>query len=195
MKNRDSRAASAPPKTLQLKVTLRHVQPPIWRRLAVGNDLTLDDLHLLIQKTMGWDNDHMHAFYIGGVEYAHDETARSCGVLCDEDFPLHQVIKRRGQRFTYEYDFGDRWMHDILVEKTEPCQGEPPPPRCLDGARACPRENSGGVYGYQLMLEVKSNPSLKHRLADWGDPSWVLNYNPEHFDLDAVNRRPIPVGP
>ena len=100
--------------------------------------LSLDQLHLTIQKIMGRDNSHMHAFYVSGVEYAGDETARECDVHCDEKFYLHQLVKRSGQRFIYEYDFGDRWMHDIVVEKTNPCPGEPPPARCLAGTRACP---------------------------------------------------------
>lgn len=180
---------TVPLQRLQLKVTLKYIKPPIWRRLALGNDLTLNALHRTIQKAMGWDDDHMHAFHIGGVEYARYETAQECGVFCDENFFLHQVIERRGQRFTYEYDFGDGWMHDILVEKIEPCLGLPPPPRCLAGARACPREDCGGVPGYQSMLAVKNNPALKHRLGDWGDPSWVLDYDPERFDLEEINRR------
>ena len=190
-KKGDPKARSAPRalRAVQLKVTLKYIQPPIWRRLVLTDSCSLEALHRAIQKAMGWDDDHMHAFYINKVEYAHYETARECGVLCDEDFFLHQVLKRRGQRFTYEYDFGDRWMHDILVEKIDPIQGPPPSPRCLDGSRASPREDCGGVAGYHAMLEVKNNPSLKHRLGDWGEPQWVLDYDPECFDLDQVNRR------
>jgi hypothetical protein len=184
------RAAQHPPpaKLLQLKITLRHLQPPVWRRLLVCDRASFSELHYLIQKTMGWDNSHMHAFYVGGVEYAGYETAQDCGVHCDEDFHLHQLVKRRGQRFTYEYDFGDRWMHDILVEKTEPCPGEPPPARCLAGARACPPDDFGGPSGYAAFLRDRTSPN-PDVLANWGEPDWVRNFDPESFDLDAINRR------
>jgi hypothetical protein len=177
-----------PAKLLQLKITLRQIQPAVWRRLLVCDRAALSQLHSLIQKTMGWDNSHMHAFSFGGVEYAGDETARECGVHCDEDFCLHQLIKRRGQRFTYEYDFGDRWRHDILVEKTEPCPDEPPPARCLAGARACPPDDFGGPAGYAAFLRDRTSPN-QQILARWGEPDWVRNFDPERFDLNAINRR------
>lgn len=178
----------APGKLLQLKITLRHLQPPVWRRLLVSDRVTLNQLHALLQKIMGWDNSHMHAFYFGDVEYAGYETAQECGVHCDEDFYLHQLIQRRGQRFTYEYDFGDRWMHDILVEKTEPLPGEPPPARCLAGTRACPPDDVGGPSGYAAFLHDRAS-AKKEVLERWGEPAWVLGFAPERFDLDAINRR------
>jgi hypothetical protein len=182
------RSTLSPIRTVQLKVTLKYIRPPIWRRLVLADNASLRDLHWVIQKAMGWDNDHMHAFYIDKIEYAGPETAEHCGVLCDEDFCLHQVIKRRGQRFTYEYDFGDCWRHEILVEKIVPSEGETHLPSCLDGARACPREDCGGVGGYEAMLEAKRNPS-KERLAYWGEPEWVLQFDPERFDLQTANQR------
>lgn len=189
-KKGEARARAVPGATraVQLKVTLKYIRPPIWRRLVLPDNGSLGDLHWVIQKAMGWDNDHMHAFYIGKVEYAGPETAEDCGVLCDEDFSLHQVITRQGQRFTYEYDFGDGWMHEILVEKIEPVGSPIALPRCLAGARACPREDCGGVSGYEAMLEAKRHPT-KERLSYWGEPSWVLEFEPEHFDLAAVNQR------
>ena len=190
----DSTARSAPNviQAVQLKVTLQYIRPPIWRRIVVANNVSLGYLHWVIQKTMGWDNDHMHAFYFGQIEYAGPETADDCGVLCDEDFSLHQVIKRRGQRFTYEYDFGDGWRHEILVEKIESADSQTSLPRCLKGARACPREDCGGVPGYAAMLEAKRHPT-EERLSYWGDPSWVLDFDPEHFDLPAINQLLQPV--
>jgi hypothetical protein len=183
---------AGPIRAVQLKVTLKGIRPPIWRRLVLADSCSLEELHWVIQKTVGWDNDHMHAFYINKIEYAHYETARECGVFCDEDFSLHQVIKRRGQRFTYEYDFGDGWVHEILVEKIEPVDRQTLLPRCLKGARACPREDCGGVGGYEAMLEAKRHPT-KESLSYWGEPSWVLDFDPERFDLAAVNERLHPV--
>jgi hypothetical protein len=190
MNPRKKKARLAPRaiQAVQLKITLKYIQPPIWRRIVVSDHTSLGDLHWVIQKVMGWDDDHMHAFYINDIEYAGPETAEDCGGLCDYDFCLHQVIKRPGQKFTYEYDFGDRWMHAILVEKIEPAADSMILPRCVRGARACPREDCGGVGGYESMLEVKRNPT-KERLSYWGEPSWVLEFEPESFDLEAVNRR------
>ena len=187
-----ARSAPGPIRAVQLKVTLKGIQPPIWRRLVVANNYSLGDLHWVIQIAMGWDNDHMHAFSIGKVAYACPETADYGGELCDEDFSLQQVIKRPGQRFTYEYDFGDGWRHEILVEKIEPADSQTLLPHCLKGARACPREDCGGVGGYEAMLEAKLHPT-EERLSYWGDPSWVLEFDPEHFDLAAVNKRLLPV--
>jgi hypothetical protein len=179
-------------RAVQLKVTLKHIQPPIWRRLVLSDHSSLGGLHSVIQDAMGWDNSHMHAFSIDQVEYAAPEIADDGGGLCDEDFFLHQVIQRSGQRFTYTYDFGDSWRHEILVEKIEPVDRQTPLPRCLNGARACPREDCGGVGGYAAMLEAKRHPT-KERLSYWGDPSWVLGFDPEHFDLAAVNQLLQPV--
>jgi hypothetical protein len=189
-KETDSKACSAPPKALQLKVTLKHIQPPIWRRIVVADNYSLGDLHGVIQKAMGWDNDHMHSFHIGGIVYVGPEVVEDCpeeDLLCDEEVLLNQLIKRRGQRFAYKYDFGDCWKHEILVEKTEPISGEPPRPRCLAGARACPPEDCGGVGGYEAFLQARLDPS-KHRLENWGDPQWVLAFDPERFDLAKINR-------
>lgn len=188
MTTRRASERPVPGKLLQLHLTLRHLQPPVWRRLLVSNRASLFELHQLIQTTMGWDNSHLHAFYLGGVEYAGYETAQEGQVLCDDDFYLHQLIKRRGQRFTYEYDFGDRWMHDILVEQTQPCPGEAPPARCLAGARACPPDDFGGPYGYAAFLRDRTS-SDQNVLARWGEPDWVRTFDPERFDLDAINRR------
>jgi hypothetical protein len=101
---------------------------------------------------------------------------------------LSEVIKRRGQRFTYEYDFGDGWMHEVRVEKIEAVVDTPPAPRCLDGARACPPEDCGGPWGYQALLAARSDPNDRN-LERWGEPDWVRGLDTERFALDEVNRR------
>ncbi|MFA5262853.1 MAG: plasmid pRiA4b ORF-3 family protein [Opitutaceae bacterium] len=149
-KKNGSRARPALPqiKSIQFKITLLEIKPPIWRRIALTNHHSLADLHCAIQRSMGWDNDHMHAFHIGKIEYAGYETARDCPgeATCDEEVLLHQVIKRRSQHFTYTYDFGDGWEHEIRVEEISPIIGKPSSPKCLDGQRACPPEDCGGAY-------------------------------------------------
>ena len=54
-----------PQELYQIKVTLLGSRPPIWRRLLVPASLTLEQLHHVLQRAMGWDDSHMHDFRIG----------------------------------------------------------------------------------------------------------------------------------
>ncbi len=55
----------------QLKITLKGVRPPIWRRIQVKSDITLHALHRTIQTVMGWEDEHLHDFNIKGVLYGY----------------------------------------------------------------------------------------------------------------------------
>jgi hypothetical protein len=57
--------SAVPPEIYQLKVTLLGTSPPIWRRLLVPADVTLAQLHDVLQAAMGWEDGHMHEFSIG----------------------------------------------------------------------------------------------------------------------------------
>ena len=52
----------------QVKITLEHITPPIWRRLQT-NDCSLDELHDIIQVCIGWEDEHMYAFVIDDEEF------------------------------------------------------------------------------------------------------------------------------
>src|SRR5664280_257485 len=72
---RDSSAkgvAGAPVRggVMQLKVSLKGAKPPIWRRLQMREDVTLDELHGIIQAAFMWYGGHLHVFEGGGREYA-----------------------------------------------------------------------------------------------------------------------------
>jgi hypothetical protein len=68
----EKRAAVDTPGTVgtvhQLKVTLREVHPPVWRRVHVPSTATLDQLHEVIQVAMGWQQHHLHLFGKGDLE-------------------------------------------------------------------------------------------------------------------------------
>jgi len=173
---------------VQLKVTLKYIKPPIWRRLLLPDNYTLGDLHGAIQIAMGWGNYHLHAFRIGGIEYTSEEANLDELEMEDEDTVLLKTVtKRPKQKFTYEYDFGDSWQHEIVVEKIPPLDPQGKYPVCVAGARACPPEDCGSVPGYYGILEAIGDPdNPEHKeLLEWLGGS----YDPEHFDLDAVNRR------
>jgi len=40
-----------------LLITLRHLEPPVWRRVVVPGSLTLAQLHRVIQGAMGWGDE------------------------------------------------------------------------------------------------------------------------------------------
>jgi hypothetical protein len=80
----------------------------------------------------------------------------------------------------YEYDFGDFWEHEILVEDVRPSGCEAVHPQCLDGARSCPPEDVGSTPGYEHFLEAIRDP--KHPQHDE-----LLEWVDGHFDSEAFS--------
>lgn len=176
----------------QLKITLDDVKPAIWRRVVVPADLSLAALHDVVQIAMGWTNSHLHAFEIGGHRFGRPDYMDGFDDMLDERrHVLGQLVGPR-QRFAYEYDFGDGWQHQIVVEKEVAAADDSPRVRCVDGARACPPEDCGGAYGYVDFLDAVTDPSHEqHReLLDWIDGS----FDAEAFDIKAVNAQLAKIG-
>jgi hypothetical protein len=171
----------------QIKVTLDTIRPPIWRRILVSGNTTLLKLHDIIQIIMGWEDDHLHMFTIHGSIYGNpeDDEYGELGTRDEAKVKLSQVIQRDGQRFAYEYDFGDSWEHTLLVEKILPAEEGVHYPICVKGKRACPPEDMGGVWGYVNFVEAISDP--KHPEHD-EYLEWVGDdFDPEAFNLNGVN--------
>jgi hypothetical protein len=174
-----------PDRIYQLKVTLRDVRPPVWRRLLVPGSATLGDLHRMIMKSMGWLDCHLHEFEVGGVRYAPpDPEADDWGLApaCDEGSArLARVAPRAGMRFDYTYDFGDDWVHSILVEAVGPVEAGRAYPACIAGRRACPPEDVGGPWGYAEFLAALADPEHEEH-EDYLD--WVGGFfDPAEFHL------------
>ncbi len=132
-----------PAKIYQLKVTLEHIRPPIWRRIEVPSNLPLPELHLVLQAAMGWTNSHLHQFRVGKAYYG-DPDIDEFGELNLKDeskLRLTKLLSKPKQKMVYEYDFGDGWEHEIVLEKILPAGPAIHYPRCLGGARACPPED------------------------------------------------------
>jgi hypothetical protein len=169
------------PRELELRVTLAEIEPPVWRLVGVPDDYTLHQLHRVLQLLFGWLDYHLYDFRVGGRRFeAPDPEAE------DEDSTavrLRDLGLEAGTRFTYTYDFGDNWKHEILVEGIHAVvhrQGEPRLPTLLGGARAGPHEDSGGCPGHADMVRAlrnKRHPEHR-RYRDWAGPE----YDPERFD-------------
>lgn len=169
----------------QLKVTLRHVEPPIWRRFQVTSNITLYKLHLILQAVMGWSNYHLYRFTIRRTNYGDPDPEFDGECLNARRVKLWQVINRRQMKFLYKYDFGDGWEHEVVLERIlNPVDGIMYP-ICLEGARACPPEDCGGPWGYANMLEILSDPG--HEEYD-STVEWIGGqFDPEAFDIERVN--------
>jgi len=172
----------------QLKITLRYVTPPIWRRVVVPDDFTLGNLHNLIQRVMGWGGGHLHEFRVPARGFG--PPLRTFGHEGeDEDATrLREVLVSKGQMLLYEYDFGDGWLHGIQLEKVLPLEPGQRYPVCLAGARACPPDDCGGPPGYSQLLEALRNPTAK---ANKELLEWCGQWDPDSFDVEFVNR---PIG-
>jgi Plasmid pRiA4b ORF-3-like protein len=182
----------APIPIYRLRIALPYLDPPIWRRLEISSAIPFSMLHNAIQAVMGWDNCHLWAFYVGKTEispreemdYAQRGSPR--GRPADST-ALDEMLAGEGATFQFVYDMGDSWEHEITVEAVLTPETDVQYPRCTEGARACPPEDCGGFPGYMNILEAISDPKHPEReeLLDWiGE-----DFDPEAFDIDAVNGR------
>jgi hypothetical protein len=173
-------------KVYQIKVTLRDIRPPIWRRIQVSSDTNLQRLHRILQTVMGWHGGHLHEFDVFGDPYGDPEVMEG-EALDERKVTLGKLISGEKEKFHYLYDFGDSWEHEILVEKILPIEKGIHYPVCLTGKRACPPEDCGGPPGYENLLEILKDPSHPEHedMFDWlpGD------FDSEKFDIESVNRR------
>lgn len=162
-----------------LDVRLEAIRPPIWRTLELPGTATLEEVHLALQAAMGWTNSHLHAFTIGQRVYGMADIDHGEREVEDERAFRLQELVREGDRFRYEYDFGDGWRHAVSVTKVS-AVGRPPAPRCIAGQRACPPEDCGGPPGYEHLLAVLADPSHPEHdeLVEWSD-----GFEPEAFAL------------
>jgi len=171
----------------QFKVTLNESHPPIWRRIQVP-DCSLGELHEVLQVVMDWGNCHLHQFIVNGRcfgQATHDDLDME---VEDEDgIRLRDIYTGKNTpRIVYEYDFGDGWQHEMVLEKIQEAEPMVKYPRCLEGARACPPEDVGGIWGYAEFLEAISDPNHEDQddLLDWVGGE----FDPEKFSVDEVNR-------
>jgi Plasmid pRiA4b ORF-3-like protein len=170
----------------QLKVTLRESNPPIWRRVLVPGSTTLRRLHLILQDVMGWTNSHLHLFEVGAVRYGDPDPEWEMEVRDESKTQLSQIAPAPKSELVYEYDMGDSWTHDIVVEEILVPDAAMLYPICLDGQRACPPEDCGGIGGYENLLVVLGNPEHEEYESTI---TWLGGrFDPEGFDVNAVNR-------
>ncbi|MFJ1756692.1 plasmid pRiA4b ORF-3 family protein [Kitasatospora sp. NPDC088134] len=173
----------------QLRIQLADVdQPAVWRRVQVPAGIRLDNLHRVIQAAMGWQNCHLHAFSVNGVDYGRRSSELD---FADETTAGLDTVAKEGAHLDYTYDFGDSWDHRITVEHRTAAEAGRHYPACVDGAGACPPEDCGGPGGYEELkqtLHDSAHPEHEDLLRRLGLDS-AADFDPAHFDLRETNRQ------
>lgn len=180
-------------KVYQFKITLKDINPPVWRRIQVPENYSFWDLHVAIQDSMGWFDCHLHRFEI---KHSDTEKEEEMGIPDDEmDFDIETLPgweKKIFKYFTlknnsafYIYDFGDDWEHSLGLEKIVPRDKDITYPICIDGKRACPPEDCGGTGGYENFLRIISDPNCEEyeEMMEWIGGK----FDPEDFDVKEIS--------
>lgn len=181
-------------KILQLKITLKHTKPAVFRTVQVLSTSNFLELHIVIQIVMLWENSHLHEFKFKNYRiselFEESDDEWSEGVIDSKEVVVGEVITK-GDKLTYEYDFGDSWIHEIKVEKELPAEPGVFYPRCIDGAMQSPPEDCGGIPGFLSLVELMKGEKNEEydEMVEWlGEP-----FDPTEFDLDGVNELLIDV--
>ena len=172
---------------LRLRIQLEDVDPAVWRRLLVPGTVKLAKLGQMLVVAMGWNNSHLHAFRVGDTSYGMQDDD-------DDDFPDDEIDEqsvtvlqalREHQTFTFDYDFGDGWEHEVVIEELIHSDSGLKFAVCLDGERACPPDDVGGPGGYAAFLEAVADTDHDEH-ADFLE--WVGgSFDPAEFDVANAN--------
>lgn len=178
-------------KTYQIKITLQGSKPSIWRRVVIPSDLSLPDFHKVIQTTMGWTNSHLHQFVKNRTYYSPKMEDESLWDEEDDDdldyskYKVSDLLRKTKDKVKYEYDFGDDWVHVIVLEKIIDESMDINDVTCLAGENSCPPEDCGGLWGYYNMLEILKDTDHEEyeEYIDWLSDE----FDPTYFDIEEVN--------
>lgn len=180
-------------KKYTLRVTLQGLKPAIYRKFEVPSNITLRNLGELILDIMGWENCHLHQFRVKDRLFApKSQSDVDYNPLFDngrnyfsDDFTLSDVLSEKGKSIEMEYDFGDSWRHEVKLSSV----GDYKPDeihavRFVDGKRACPIEDCGGVWGYEALCAHYNGDVSFDDGYDEGFFDYYIDeyFDPEHFD-------------
>lgn len=176
-----------PRRIYEFKVSILRIRPAIWREIQVESNITLKMFAQIIIGVMGWENTHLHMFYIGGRQFSLPGAGNvgnfeNESKFCLHDFPLKELMK-----LVFIYDFGDEWEHIVTLEDTLMPQIGIKYPRCLKGARNCPPEDCGGPVGYIEFLNAIISPM--HPEYEQMVESYGGKFKPERFNLNLANKK------
>ena len=171
----------------QFKITLRHIRPAIYRIIQVPENYSFWELHVAIQDAMGWKDCHLHEFKIKDLRKKEivkigipDPDGFGSPVMEGWEINITEYFTSKNKKAAYDYDFGDNWDHKVKLEKMLPKEEGVDYPRCIEGKRACPPEDCGGVWGYRGLVKIFKKGSAEERAELLGD------FDPDRFEPGDV---------
>lgn len=184
----------------QFKIVLKNIKPKIWRLIQVPENYNFWDLHVAIQDAMGWEDDHLHQFDMKdpttgdkvqiGIPY--ESSFAGCEIIPGNKARISEYFLTPKDKAIYEYDFGDGWEHEIVLEKILPADDGVNYPKCIAGERACPPEDCGGPWGYEDLLEIMKDPKhdqYEERMEWLGDEFDPEDFAPENVEFHDPKKR------
>lgn len=177
-------------KTYVIQASLSGIEPPITRDLYVPGNRTLAELNSILQAAFGWQGRHLHLFQWKGLTYGEPSPDDFEPVIDEGGVTLDDLNPRRGSVMEYVYDFGDGWVHELrFISWKKAGARDREYPACLSGARAAPPEDCGGLPGYATLVEALAKPARARSRNEKEALAWAGRWDPERFDIDAVNER------
>jgi len=169
---------------LQFKIVLDDIKPEIWRRIQIPSDYNFWGLHVAIHDSMGWLDYHLHHFdirpkrkkktyRIGIPDF--EVTADQEEIYPGWEIAVMEYFNVPGVEAKYEYDYGHSWVHNVKLEGYLCKEEGREYPYCMDGERACPPEDCGGVHGYNSLVNIlsdKKHPGYKEYRI-WAGNNWM----------------------
>ena len=173
-------------RTFTIRLTVGGCQPRIWRQLLVRESMWISRLHDSIQVMFDWFDYQTHAFVFDELRFGNPVKRDEVMVEDDRDVMLADVDLSTRERFVYRYDFGEGWQVDIRVEKQGTVEKGVRYPVCLQGERAGPPEDCGGLEAFHDMLACLGEPEtdLGREWREWVGP----DYDPSVCDLERINK-------
>jgi hypothetical protein len=166
-----------------LQVDLLDSEPPIWRRLWVNGETSLEALHRILVATMGWSGTADYRFKAQGPHFT---TATDLGEG-DRTRLLQAVLSSQGDSLLYTYNPTQGWLHRVTLEQIQRAEPGQNLPHCVAGERSCPPEFCEGVWGYEELLDRLSDSEDPECDALWEQVGY--DFDPERFKLTEVNQR------
>ena len=175
---------------IQLRVFIQGIRPVIWRRLRVEKNTSLFELHHIIQIAFGWQNYHLFEFEYHGYNFGeiNDVVPEANENMLDaRTITLESLLVDTRELLRYTYDFGDNWMHYIVVERFLAKANGLAYPYCMSGKNACPPEDCGGIKGYDTLIKaLKNKQHPEHKEYK----NWVgKGFSPDGFELNKINNQ------